>query len=69
MDIKEEEILNIALRSRQLFIEQLNNNLKSSGISTEDQQVKNPTSLHEDEGSTPGLTQGVKDLALPQPTA
>ena len=28
------------------------------------QQVKNVTSIHEDEGSIPGLTQCVKDLAL-----
>ena len=26
----------------------------------------NPTSIREDVGSTPGLTEGVKDLALPQ---
>ena len=29
------------------------------------QQLKNPTSIHEDEGLVPGLTQWVKDLALP----
>ena len=30
------------------------------------QQVKNLTSNHDDESSIPGLTQWVKDLALPQ---
>ena len=30
------------------------------------QQVKNPDSTHEDAGLIPGLSQGVKSLALPQ---
>ena len=33
------------------------------------QLVKNPTSIHEDKGTIPGLAQWVKDLVLPQPAA
>ena len=33
------------------------------------QHVKNPTSTHEDAGSIPGLSQQIKDLALPQAAA
>ena len=33
------------------------------------QQVMNPTSIHKDAVSIPGLTQWVKDLVLPQAVA
>ena len=35
---------------------------KKRGVSILAQQVKNPTSIHEDVGLIPGLTQWVKDL-------
>ena len=34
------------------------------GVPVVAQQVKNPTSIHENEGSIPGLAQWAKDLAL-----
>ena len=39
------------------------------GVTIVAQLVTNLTSAHEDEGSLPGLTQWVKDLALPQAEA
>ena len=39
------------------------------GVPTVAQQVKNPTSIHKDAGSIPGLTQWVKYLELPQAVA
>ena len=36
------------------------------GVPVGAQQVKNPTSIHEVAGLIPGLTQWVKDLAMPQ---
>ena len=37
----------------------------SKGLPLVVQWVKNPSSIHEDSGSIPGLPQRVKDLALP----
>ena len=39
------------------------------GVPAVAQQVKNPASIHEDVGETPGLVQWVKDPALPQAVA
>ena len=40
-----------------------------SGVPTVAQQVKNPTSIHEDVGSILGLPWWVKDPVLPQAVA
>ena len=44
-------------------------NWEDDGVSFVAHQVKNPTSVCEDAGSIPGLTQWIKDLALPQAAA
>ena len=39
--------------------------LNKLGVLVVTQQVTNPSSIHENAGSTPGLAQWVKDSALP----
>ena len=43
----------------------LDKNNLSFGVPIVAQEVKSLTSTHEDSGTIPGLTQWVKDLALP----
>ena len=40
-------------------------NMAKAGVPILAQQLINPTSMHMADGSIPGLTQWVKDLALP----
>ena len=44
----------------------LNQEKVQIGVPIVAQQVKKPTIIHENVGLIPGLTQWVKDLALPQ---
>ena len=41
----------------------------ATGVRAVAQQVKNPTSIHEDAGSIPVLTHWVKDAVFPQAAA
>ena len=48
-----------------ILYNELGQHLEDLGSSCRGSTVMNPTSIHEDAGLIPGLTQWVKDLALP----
>ena len=60
-----ESLLGILLPVANTYLNYLcHKSINKQGVSVVAQQVTNPTSIHMDAGSLPGLTQWVKDLAF-----